>query len=216
MELQNQETKKISLNVAKDNVELIEDFSQQGKSITSFTNDLYRSYRNNPDAPNFEEVNKNLGIKSIKIPSNVKEISIDVFTGTEKENLFDMKHIVYQGKGLIIYKEPPRQEIKDSNLVVIFKSFKEDNSTEIIYLELKLLKDGSRNYKIEDAVFKKVSNFLELGNFVKERNKSDLFTKKDIMHMMSLYDNNGKTSRYRDSLLNIRWDYSLTHTDVFL
>lgn len=223
---QNPSEKKISLNVSKDNLDTIDYLSQQSKSITLFTNDLYRSYRNHRNSPVFDEVNKNLGVKLVELPDNVKEIEIDIFT--EKENIFDLEHTVYHGKGLLIYQKNYQEVYNDTdkngnykyshdpeslNTILIFKCFEEDNSAKIIYLDLELYLLGDQ-YKIKNAIFRKVSSFFELGNLLKEMDKEDIFVKEDVMKMMSNYDGNIK--KIKDSLddyfFKIKWNSSI-HKD---
>lgn len=224
---QNTSEKKISLNVARDNVSTIEYLSQQSKSITEFANNLFRCYRNYPNSPVFDLVNKNLGVKLVELPDNVKEIEIDVFT--DKENIFSLEHTIYHGKGLLLYQKNYNDSSEEYNYIenvdykysrypeclntiLIFKSFEEDNS-KIIYLDLELYSSGDF-YQIKNAIFKKVSSFVELGNVLKEIDKESLFEKKDVMKMMSNYDGNIKkiNDRLDKYFYTIKWNNSI-HKD---
>lgn len=216
---QNQSEKKISLNVARDNISTIEYLSQQSKSITEFANNLFRCYRNHPNSYIFDQVNKNLGVKLVTLPENLKTIEIDVFT--DKENIFDIEHTVYHGNGFLIYQKNYQEVYNDTNkngnykysdspesldTIFIFKSF-EDDTSKLLFLDLELYRLGDQ-YKIKNATFKKVSSFVELGNLLKEIDKEDIFVRDDVMKMMANYDGNiRKIDDYLDDYFSkIKWN----------
>lgn len=192
------EIKKVSFNLSEENISGVERFNKKGVSVTLLFNKLLSHFIRNSYKPEYNDLNKELGLNNEGILEKARDIKIELLQRQSESELF-AKFTGYTGKGLLIAKIPfdkkniidnkDNAEIKTKmKLILVFKIFEgpQDNITsKLLYVELSLVHSFADYLSIENALCMKFENFKELEDFLKTNQKDCYFTK-DIADSMVL------------------------------
>lgn len=190
------ETKKVSLNLDAKNVAALEKFNKRGISVTLLLNKVLSHYVSNSYKPEYNDLNKELGLNTEGIPDEAKDIKIELLERHSKNDLF-AEFTGFTGKGILITKIPLSKENTPANnssvitkLILIFKVFdgSENNITpKLLYVELSFVPFLDDCIRIDNALCKNFSTFKELEYFLKTNQKNCYFTKKSADDLVTKY-----------------------------
>lgn len=181
------ETKKVSLNLDAKNVAALEKFNKRGISVTLLLNKVLSHYVSNSYKPEYNDLNKELGLNTEGIPDEAKDIKIELLERHSENDLFAQFN-GFSGKGILITKIPLSNENTPANntsgitkLILMFKVFagSENNITpKLLYVELSFVPCSDDYIRIDNALSKCFDDFQNFEAYLKENQKDHYFSKK--------------------------------------